>query len=206
MAYSARLGLDVPVDDDVRQCLERAVDTLRRAGWTVADADPAWPAGANEDALMPLQIGGLAGLFGDEWKRDPARFDPDVGRQIERGLQWSGADVARAREAGLQIALTLAEFLTRFDLLICPTTPCVAWRNDHLGPEPIGGVKVEPRGHAVFTPFVNHAMAAAISVPCGSGRDGLPVGMQVIAARGRERQHRAAAAEIERALGSSAHH
>jgi hypothetical protein len=45
-------------------------------------------------------------------------------------------------------------------------------------------VKVEPRGHAVFTPFVNHAMAAAISVPCGSGRDGLPVGMQVIAAAG----------------------
>ena len=206
VAYSARLGLDVPVDDDVRQCLDRAVETLRRADWNVADADPAWPTGANEDALMPLQHTGLAGLFGDAWKRDPTRFDPDVAGQIERGLQWSGADVARAREAGLQIALTLAEFLTRFDLLICPTTPCVAWRNDRLGPETIGGVKVEPRAHAVFTPFVNHAMAAAISVPCGAGRDGLPVGMQVIAARGRDRQLLAAAAEIERALGTLAAH
>jgi aspartyl-tRNA(Asn)/glutamyl-tRNA(Gln) amidotransferase subunit A len=139
VAYSARLGLDVPVDDDVRTCIERAVDTLRRAGWTVADTDPAWPAGANEDALMPLQHIGLAGLFGDDWRRDPTRFDPDVARQIERGLQWSGADVARAREAGLKIALTLAEFLTRYDLLISPTTPCVAWRNDRLGPDTIGG-------------------------------------------------------------------
>jgi aspartyl-tRNA(Asn)/glutamyl-tRNA(Gln) amidotransferase subunit A len=67
-------------------------------------------------------------------------------------------------------------------------------------------VKVEPRGHAVFTPFVNHAMAAAISVPCGTGRAGLPVGLQVIAARGRDRQLLAAAAEIERALGIFAHH
>jgi aspartyl-tRNA(Asn)/glutamyl-tRNA(Gln) amidotransferase subunit A len=67
-------------------------------------------------------------------------------------------------------------------------------------------VKVEPRGHAVFTPFVNHAMAAAISVPCGAGRDGLPVGMQVIAARGRDRQLLAAAAEIERALGPLSNH
>lgn len=206
VACSARLGLDVPVDDDVRQCVERAVDALRHAGWTLADADPAWPAGADEDALMPLQHTGLAGLFGAEWKRDATRFDPDVARQIERGLQWSGADVARARQAGLQIALALGEFLTRFDLLICPTTPCVAWRNDRLGPETIGGVKVEPRGHAVFTPFVNHAMAAAISVPCGAGRDGLPVGLQIIAARGRDRQLLAAAAEIERELATVAHH
>ena len=181
-------------------CLQRGIERLREAGWAIADADPAWPADASEDALMPLQHVGLAGLFGDEWKSDATQFDADVARQIERGLQWSGADVARARQAGLQIALTLAEFHTRFDLLICPTTPCVAWRNDRLGPETIGGRPVEPRGHAVFTPFVNHAMAAAISIPCGRGRDGLPVGMQVIAARGRDRQLLAAAAEIESLL------
>ena len=202
VAWSPRLGLDVPVDDDVRQCVDQAVSTLRRAHWAITDADPAWPDGANEDALMPLQHVGLAGLFGDAWRRDPDRFDPDVARQIERGLQWRGADVARAREAGLQIALTLGEFLARFDLLICPTTPCVAWRHDRLGPETIGGRPVEARGHAVFTPFVNHAMAAAISIPCGRGRDGLPVGLQLIAARGRDRMLLDAAAEIEALLGA----
>lgn len=201
VAFSPRLGLDVPVDDDVAQCLDDAVRTLRRAHWSITDADPAWPAGANEDALMPLQHVGLAGLFGDAWRRDPDRFDPDIGKQIERGLAWRGVDVARAREAGLQIALTLADFLARFDLLICPTTPCVAWRHDRLGPETIGGRPVEARGHAVFTPFVNHAMAAAISIPCGRGRDGLPIGLQLIAARGRDRQLLDAAAEIEAALG-----
>jgi len=201
IAFSPRLGLDVPVDGDVEACIARAVETLRAAGLSVAQDAPAWPAGADEDALMPLQHVGLAHLFGDAWQRDPSRFDPDVARQIERGLQWRGADVARAREAGLRIAFTLADFFGRHDLLICPTTPCVAWPHDRLGPERIGGVAVEPRGHAVFTPFVNHAMAAAISIPCGRGRGGLPVGLQVIAARGRDRQLLEASKTIEAMLG-----
>ncbi|MFG5408389.1 amidase family protein [Piscinibacter sakaiensis] len=52
----------------------------------------------------------------------------------------------------------------------------------------------------MFTPFVNHAGAAAISLPCGGGRDGLPVGLQMIAARGRDAQLLAAAAEAETLL------
>jgi aspartyl-tRNA(Asn)/glutamyl-tRNA(Gln) amidotransferase subunit A len=64
---------------------------------------------------------------------------------------------------------------------------------------------VEPRAHASFTPFVNQAMAAAISLPCGHGRDGLPVGLQVIAARGRDRTLLDAAADIEAELAQFAH-
>jgi aspartyl-tRNA(Asn)/glutamyl-tRNA(Gln) amidotransferase subunit A len=205
IAWSPRFGFDVPVDEDVAACMARAIDALRRADFCIDDADPVWPAGASEDALMPLQHTGLAHLFGEAWQRDASRFDPDVARQIERGLQWSGADVARARAAGASIALTLAEFLTRYDLLICPTTPCVAWPNDRLGPSHIGGVAVEPRAHAVFTSFVNHAMAAAISIPCGNGRDGLPVGMQVIAARGHDRQLLDTSKAIEQIVRAAAH-
>ncbi len=202
IAFSPRFGLDVPVDEDVQNAIEQGVEALQRSGLRIDRQDPAWPAGADENTLMPLQHVGLAGLFAEAWKRDPTRFDPDIGRQIERGQQWAGADVARAREAGVRIAFTLGDFLQRFDLLLCPTTPCVAWRNDRLGPETIGGRPVEPRAHAVFTPFVNHALAPAISIPCGRGRDGLPVGLQLIAARGRDRQLLAAAAEIEAILAS----
>jgi len=197
MAWSPRLGLDTPVDDDVAACLQRAIDALRGADLDIVDADPLWPVGVGEDTLMPLQHAALAHLHGDAWRADPAAFDPDVARQIERGLQWSGADVARARAAGAAIGSTLAGFLDAYDLLLCPTAPCVAWPLDRLGPATIGGRTVEPRAHAVFTPFVNHALAPAISIPCGTGRARLPVGLQVIAARGRDRQLLAAAREIE---------
>lgn len=203
IAFSPCFGLNAPVDEDVEACIARAVAALRAAGLAIAHTDPVWPEGANEDALMPLQHTGLAHLFGEAWRRDPEIFDPDIARQIERGLQWSGADVARARAAGGAIAATLAEFLAQHDLLLCPTTPCVAWPADRLGPSHIGGRAVEPRAHAVFTPFVNHAMAAAISIPCGSGRDGLPVGLQIIAARGRDRQLLDAAKAVESMLAES---
>jgi aspartyl-tRNA(Asn)/glutamyl-tRNA(Gln) amidotransferase subunit A len=200
IAYSPRLGLDVPVDADVDAAMRAAIGRLQRSGFDIETADPIWPAGVDEAALSPLQHVGLAHLFGTAWREDASRFDPDIARQIERGLAWSGAQVAQAREAGRQIALTLAQFFTRFDFLVCPTTPCVAWPHDRLGPATIGGVAVEPRGHAVFTPFINHAMAPAISLPCGQGRDGLPVGLQLIAARGLDRTLLQAARAVEQAL------
>ena len=51
---------------------------------------------------------------------------------------------------------------------------------DRLGPTHIGGVAVGPRGHAVFTPFFNHALTPAISIPCGVDHAGMPFGLQVI--------------------------
>ncbi|MCT9069928.1 amidase [Cupriavidus gilardii] len=205
IAVSPRLGLDTPVDDDVAEAFEAAVARLEAAGvpgLRVARQDPVWPDGAGEAALMPLQHVGLANLHGDAWRRDPDRFDPDIARQIERGFAWSGAEVARAREASRRIGLALAAFFTEHDLLLCPTTPCVAWPNDRLGPERIGGVAVEPRAHAVFTPFFNHAQAPAISVPCGTGRDGLPVGLQIAGPRGADWRVLAAARLIEQLLAA----
>ena len=63
IAFSPRLGLDVPVDPDVSACMEAAVERLRGAGLPIERADPSWPQGASEEALMPLQHVGLASLF-----------------------------------------------------------------------------------------------------------------------------------------------
>src|SRR5690606_35045558 len=138
----------------------------------------------SEAGLMPIQQAGLAQLHGERWQRAPDLFHPDVGRQIERGLRWTGAEVASARMLSAAIARAHAAFFADVDLLLCPTTPCVAWPIDRLGPERIGGIYVEPRAHAVFTPFFNHAKAPAITIPCGAGRDGLPVGLQIVGPRG----------------------
>ena len=54
----------------------------------------------------------------------------------------------------------------------------------------------------MFTPFFNHALAPAISVPCGSGRDGLPVGLQIAGPRGADRSVLAAARLAESLLAS----
>lgn len=200
VAYSPRLGLDAPIDEDVRQAVEHAMEVLERAGVRVVRRDPIWPAGVTETALMPLQHAGLAALYGDAFRRDPAQFDPDIAVQIERGLTLTGPEVAAAQLLGVEVARALAAFFTDTDLLVGPTTPCVAWPLDRLGPETIGGQAVPPRAHAVFTPLFNHAKVPALSLPCGTGRAGLPVGLQIVAQRGQDRRVLRFAAFIENLL------
>ncbi|SMH48348.1 amidase [Azospirillum agricola] len=200
VAYSPRLGLDASVDEDVREAVERSVEGLERAGIRILRRDPVWPAGVTETALMPLQHAGLAALYGDAFRRDPALFDPDIAAQIERGLSLSGAEVAATQILSAEVARALAAFLADADLLIGPTTPCVAWPLDRLGPAVIGGQPVPPRAHAVFTPLVNHAKAPALSLPCGRGRDRLPVGLQIVGPRGFDRRVLRFAAVAERAF------
>lgn len=200
IAFAPKLGLDVPVDEDVATAVAAAVQKLRRAGWTIEEAAPTWPPGLAEDALMPLQAGGLAALHGDAYRRNASLFDPDIAAQLERGLRLAAADVGAALEASLQIRRAVGEFFTRYTLLISPTAPCVAWSVDKLAPSTIGGVATGPRGHAVFTPFFNHAQTPAISIPCGSGRSGLPVGLQIIGRRGADRRVLRAAAAAEAIL------
>jgi aspartyl-tRNA(Asn)/glutamyl-tRNA(Gln) amidotransferase subunit A len=203
IAFAPTLGRDVAVDDDIASAVAAAVEALRTDGFAIEDAAPDWPGTADEAALMPLQAASLAAIHGTRWQADPALFDPDIGAQIEAGLRLTGADVARALEAGRSIRETMAAFLARFDLLLCPTAPCVAWPHDRLGPAEIGGRPAGPRGHAVFTPQANHARVPALSLPCGRGRAGLPAGLQIVAAFGRDRTVLAAAQAFEAALDAA---
>ncbi|WP_431202377.1 amidase [Bradyrhizobium betae] len=200
IAFSPRVGLDVAVDRVVADGLASTVTRLSAAGIHIARRDPVWPPGATEEAIMPLQHAGLAALYGDTFREDPTVFDPDIAKQIERGLSWSGADVAGALVASTAIANAFAAFFTEADLLLAPTVPCVAWPLSQLGPETIGGRAASPRAHAVFTPFVNHARLPAISIPCGTDERGLPFGLQIIARRGQDRTLLQAAQHIESVL------
>lgn len=200
LAFSPRLGLDVAVDDVIANGLASAVERIAATGLRIAQRDPLWPAGPTEEAIMPLQHAGLAALYGNAFRKDPSIFDPDIARQIERGLSWSGTDIAGALVASATIAHAFATFFTEADLLLTPTVPCVAWPLTQLGPDMIGGRPANPRAHAVFTPFVNHARLPAISIPCGTDERGLPFGLQIIARRGQDRTLLQAAQHIESVL------
>ncbi len=204
VAFSPRLGLDTAIDPDVADCVAAAVERLRRAGWAVTRADPPWPHGMSEARILPIEEAGLAHLLGARWTTDPALFDPHVGWQIERGLRHTGAELAAAEAASLEIAATVAAFFADWDLLLCPTLACVAWPADQLNPARIGGKPAVHRGHAAFTPLFNHARTPAISLPCGAGQGGLPVGLQVAGPRLHDWAVLAAAAAIEVALGPQA--
>jgi aspartyl-tRNA(Asn)/glutamyl-tRNA(Gln) amidotransferase subunit A len=202
IAFSPTLALDTPIDAVIVERLEAVVEHLGGIGLQIARRDPLWPPGATEEGLMPLQHVGLAAIYGADFHKDPGQFDPDIAKQIERGLSWRGVEVAAALGASSAISAAFAAFFCEFDLLLAPTVPCVAWPQVQLGPKMIGGKEASPRAYAAFTPFVNHARLPAISIPCGHDASGLPFGVQIIARRGQDRLLLRAAKRIEYEIAS----
>lgn len=188
IAVHPTLGLDVSVDDDVSEGFAKAIGALRSAGLPMTEIAPAWPS-ANERAALPaIQFSGLAAMYGALYRADPDTMDPDVAVQIEQGFRLSATEVARGMETSQQIRRCLGAFFSDHDLMLSPTTPCVAWPHTELGPSVIGGKPVDPRGHAVFTPLYNHGQNPAISIPCGRGRAGLPIGLQIAGGVGEDQR------------------
>jgi aspartyl-tRNA(Asn)/glutamyl-tRNA(Gln) amidotransferase subunit A len=207
LAWSPHLGCGLAIDDDVRSTLEAAIDALRRAGWHIVEADPAWPPGASEYPLIALQQAALAQRFGAIWRATPERLDPDIGAQIELGFGISGTRVMELMKLREDFHASFTRFFDRvdgFDALLCPTSPVEAWPLGSLGPSRIGGKPAGPRGHAAFTPIFNYGGVPAISLPCGTGRQGLPVGLQIAGPRFADARVLRLAWHAEQVLGAGA--
>ncbi|WP_020683683.1 amidase [Marinobacterium rhizophilum] len=201
VALSPRFGLDVPVEPEVATAIRQVAAVLRDAGAIVEERDPVWPPGAGEAAFATLQFAGLAALYGEPWRQNPEQFDADIGAQIEQGMTLSGAAVAAAHFERAQLYRSMADLFEHCDAVLTPTTPCTAWPFTQLGPKTIDNQAVSPRGHAVFTPIINHSFHAAISVPCGLAANGLPMGAQIIVPRFQDARALALGNVIEAAFG-----
>lgn len=201
LAWSADLGLGYPLDADVRVALENVMARLRDAGWIIEEAAPEWPAELSDTNLMAFQHAGLAQLYGHAYARDPALFDAAIAQQIQAGFSVTGADVTRLLWLRERIVAAVATFFERYDLLLCPTVPCEAWAIDQMGPASIGGKPAGPRTHATFTPLFNHAGVPALSLPCGFGAHGLPLGLQIVGPRFADARVLEKSEQIEKLLG-----
>ncbi|MDP2332545.1 MAG: amidase [Reyranella sp.] len=200
IAASPRLGLDVAVDPDVMAAFDAAIGRLRAAGWRIEEADVAWPDNTTETAFTAVNAAASALLYGERHAREKDLFGDNVASLIERGRSVPGTDVVASFRFADACARSVAAFFTDYDYLLTPTTACVSWPVEQVYPRVIENRQVGPRGHAAFTPLFNLALVPGISVPCGTGRDGLPVGLQIVAPRLHDRPLLAMAQRAETAL------
>jgi aspartyl-tRNA(Asn)/glutamyl-tRNA(Gln) amidotransferase subunit A len=183
LAFSSDLGCGFAIDPAVAAGVRSAAQAATLIGHTLVDAHPDWPAGTFEYPLLELQQAALAALYGEAWRAQPQQFDPDIGVQIELGFAVSGPRVARLLRLRELLAQRVAEFFQDFDLLLAPTVPCEPWPIGDSAPSIIGGQSVGPRAHAAYTPLFNYAGVPALSLPCGVGPAGMPLGLQIVGPR-----------------------
>ncbi|MGH7610457.1 MAG: amidase family protein [Candidatus Dormibacteria bacterium] len=130
----------------------------------------------------------------DRVEADPSRYGPDTLR-----LLLSGSRVRRARrDSALRLRdrlLPEAEALHQgFDALLCPVVPFCAPTTT----PPIDTPQGDQEGH--FTKVFNLTGQPALSLPCGSSPDGLPIGLQLISPRNRDAALLAVASRVEAIL------
>jgi aspartyl-tRNA(Asn)/glutamyl-tRNA(Gln) amidotransferase subunit A len=108
-------------------------------------------------------------------------FGADVLARLEEGLLVPAADYVNAQRQRKRLLARFHGLFQAIDCLLTPTTPITAPRIGQRQIE-LDGVQYETR--AIGTRFVrgfNLLGFPALSMPCGESREGLPIGLQLIA-------------------------
>ena len=176
--YVDRFG-EAPVDPDVVRSVAQVAETLAALGHEV-EAGP-----------LPIDIAWLNGFWtrisqvGLAWLRDTLGTDFDKASPKFRALADEGNRVPPAEFfAGLNHIRALrsiaAEVFESLDLILTPCAAAQPWPADVPYPTVIDGREVGPRGHAIFTGWVNAIGHPAVSVPGPPAPDGMPVGAHLV--------------------------
>lgn len=172
-----------PLDPAIRASCATAAAPLRQLGHEVIEGS------------LPLDLGfmtaswPIVGQMGLAWmySRHPDWREGSSPRYLEMAAQGAGFDAARLwelLEAVEQFRRDCAVLFGQVDLVMTPATAAQPWPADEAYPPVIDGQAVGPRGHAVFTGWVNAAGLPAIALPAAPAPDGLPIGIQLVAAYG----------------------
>jgi Asp-tRNA(Asn)/Glu-tRNA(Gln) amidotransferase A subunit family amidase len=199
IAYSADLGF-LPVDADVRAAFAAALEVVAGLGATMVEAAP-----GTADPTALWNTIALAEGYASEgpllaaW-RD--RMSPGTAEIVEAGAAITGGQYVDALHDRNAYTRAWASFFARHDVLLTPTMQLTAFEVGKLRPDTIEGRPVDE----FFDDWCTLCLPAnltgmpATSVPAGTGRDGLPVGLQIIGPRWSDARTLRVAAAFERAV------
>ncbi len=183
VAWSRRLG-DLPVDAAVLDVMDAQRAVFEHLGCEIVDVD---------DMLCDLDMASADGVFqtmrawefelghGSLLDDHREQLKDTVVWNIEAGRALSGPDIGAAEKARTQLFNRFTDFMTGFDLLICPVSQVPPFSIDTEWIDEIDGTPM--------TTYIDWMQSCsrisvtshpAASVPAGFTSDGLPVGLQFV--------------------------
>lgn len=196
VAWSPHLGYVGDLDPEVEALTTEAARAFGALGASFAEADPGfsdptailrvlWRTGA---ALV------LDGIPEERW----GELDPGFLAEAQAGRALTGADFVRASNDRAANALAAARFHDGYDILLTPTLAIPAFEAGHNTP-PDGSFGQDWLNWTPYSYPFNLTLQPAATVPCGLTKSGLPVGLQIVGAMGRDDLVLRAARAFERA-------
>jgi amidase len=186
VALSTDLGGAFEVDHDVAAVVDGSAAVFGAAGATVRSAYPSLPEA--EDTFRTLRAWHFQARFGTLLAAHPDAFKQSLADNIRAGEGLTGADVARAYAQRTALSERMRLFFRDHDVLVLPAAQVPPFPADQEFPSAINGRPMDTYLDWMRAAYlITVTGCPAISVPAGTTPDGLPVGIQVVAAHGRDR-------------------
>ncbi|MBT3151037.1 amidase [Streptomyces sp. CHD11] len=182
VAYSPSLGGQVRVDPEVAAAVRRAVESLAGLGAYVEETDPDLTDPV--EAFHTLWFAGAARVTQHLTREQRGLLDPGLREICGAGARYSALDYLAAVDVRMDLGRRMGAFHDTYDLLVTPTVPVTAFE---AGAEvPKGSGHRRWTGWTPFTYPFNMTQQPAATVPVGTDAAGLPIGLQLVAARHRD--------------------
>ena len=133
-----------------------------------------WPLARTRRAGLLLMEAEMLGTFADDLADTEHPVSERFRRMLDYAARKSAAEYAIADRVLDAATLKMRRLFAQVDVLVLPTTPQGAFPLD--GPV--------PDSQADLTSFASLAGCPAVSIPMGTLPDGMPIGLQLVGARG----------------------
>lgn len=170
----------VGLQTDVEAAMHVAIERLEAGGAVVREVDVA-DLEPSISALLTIDIAEPAAYHAAWLRERPEDYGDDVRALLEAGELYLSSHYIQAQRYRSVLRDRFAEVLRDVDAVITPTVPFTA--------PPVGAIDVELESGEtldIITAVMRYnalpplAGLPAMSIPCGFGDDGLPIGMQLI--------------------------
>jgi Asp-tRNA(Asn)/Glu-tRNA(Gln) amidotransferase A subunit family amidase len=182
IAYSYDLGF-WPIHDDIRAQMGEALKALEAAGAVVEPVDVIWTPEMQKSCMQYLDH-----LFGRALARElEAHRDLLCDYTVwyaERAGTTTAEDFLHSLEMAATFHDTMGPLLERYQGFICPTVPTNEIKADQRPwvKMRVGDREIDSDYEAGLThPFNMLGRLPVLAVPAGVGKNGLPVGIQIVA-------------------------
>jgi aspartyl-tRNA(Asn)/glutamyl-tRNA(Gln) amidotransferase subunit A len=182
----AGIRIGVPSDEfhsemapDVRAQFRAALEVLDGIGLELEDVE--FPRASEARTAAATVLFAEAASVHERWLPDrAAEYGAETLALLRQGAFLTATQYLRAQRVRALIASEVGTLMERVTALALPTIPIVApaigQSTVTLGDRPTDARGVITR----FVRIINFVGLPAISVPCGFGTDGLPVGLQIV--------------------------
>ena len=198
MSFSPDLGC-APVDKNIKATFFKKVETFKNNFYKADQCEPDFLDIHNCFEI----IRGFNYVASHKEKLDNYRdlLGPNVIDNVERGLQYSLADVSWAHVMQTKIYKNFRNFFKEYDVLICPAASVSPYPHEQLFVDEINGEKMPTYMRWLSLSYASTmAVPCVWALPCGLDHKEMPFGIQLIAPAGNDLELSEIAKSLETVL------